>query len=175
MSAATPEQLVNGPVSRVDRGLRWGLFATVLVAVAVLAAGTLAVYQGAPPIPDRVLAADGSLLYTRDDIVAGKAIFQRTDLMDFGSLYGNGAYFGPDWTADYLHREALIVADGVANSRFGMSYAALTGTSAVQVETDVAAILKGNHYADGTLAFTTGQTAAFGQIRSAYRDLFLAG
>jgi len=25
--------------------------------------------------------------------------------MDFGSLYGNESYFGPDWGTDYLHRQ----------------------------------------------------------------------
>ena len=31
---------------------------------------------------------------TDDDIVAGKAGFQKADLMDYGSLYGMGSYFG---------------------------------------------------------------------------------
>ena len=27
--------------------------------------------------------------------------------MQYGSVYGHGAYLGPDFTADYLHRSAL--------------------------------------------------------------------
>ena len=27
--------------------------------------------------------------------------------MQYGSVYGHGAYLGPDFTADYLHRQAL--------------------------------------------------------------------
>ena len=41
---------------------------------------------------------------TEDDVVAGKAGFQRADLMDYGSLYGMGSYFGEDYTAKYLVR-----------------------------------------------------------------------
>ena len=36
---------------------------------------------------------------TGDDILAGKAGFQKADLMDYGSLYGMGSYFGQDYTA----------------------------------------------------------------------------
>ena len=31
--------------------------------------------------------------------------------MEYGSIFGHGAYLGPDWTADYLHRSALSVED----------------------------------------------------------------
>ncbi len=37
-----------------------------------------------------------------DDIVAGKGGFQKADLMDYGSLYGMGSYFGEDYTASTL-------------------------------------------------------------------------
>src|SRR5262249_36089184 len=30
-------------------------------------------------------------------------------LMQFGSVYGHGAYLGPDFTADYLHRQAELM------------------------------------------------------------------
>ena len=36
---------------------------------------------------------------TNDDVVAGKAGFQKADLMDYGSLYGMGSYYGQDYTA----------------------------------------------------------------------------
>ena len=42
------------------------------------------------------------------DIVAGKAGFQNADLMDYGSLYGMGSYFGEDYTADNLVRLATL-------------------------------------------------------------------
>ena len=39
---------------------------------------------------------------TGDDIVAGKGGFQKADLMDYGSLYGMGSYYGEDYTASTL-------------------------------------------------------------------------
>src|SRR5437868_11674175 len=68
-------------------------------------------YTGEPPIPARVVDPAGRLLFTRDDILGGQAVFLRNGLMEYGSIFGHGAYLGPDFTADYLHRAALIVRD----------------------------------------------------------------
>lgn len=42
-------------------------------------------------------------------MLSGQEVFLKNGLMQFGSLFGNGAYLGPDFTADYLHRAALDV------------------------------------------------------------------
>ncbi|MDE2473173.1 MAG: hypothetical protein KGL35_31815 [Bradyrhizobium sp.] len=44
---------------------------------------------------------------TDSDVVAGKAGFQKADLMDYGSLYGMGSYFSQDYTAFGLMRQLL--------------------------------------------------------------------
>ena len=36
--------------------------------------------------------------------------------MEYGSIFGHGAYLGPDFTADYLHRAALIAIDHYGGS-----------------------------------------------------------
>ena len=51
-----------------------------------------------------------------DDIVAGKAGFQKADLMDYGSLYGMGSYFGEDYTADNLVRLATLTEAQIAKA-----------------------------------------------------------
>lgn len=84
----------------IDQFLSWGLVLTLVLVIAALIYGTVRVYQGRPPITKRVVAPNGTILYTRDNIPNGKAIFQRTDLMDYSLLYGNGAYFGLDWGTD---------------------------------------------------------------------------
>jgi len=59
-----------------------------------------------PPIPQQVKSEQGELLYTYDDVVAGKGYFQQFDLMDWGSLLGMGAYMGPDFSTEFLHHRA---------------------------------------------------------------------
>lgn len=68
-------------------------------------------YAGEPPIPERVTDTSGQVLFTRQDVLAGQGVFLRDGLMEYGSIFGHGAYLGPDFTADYLHRAALIAID----------------------------------------------------------------
>ena len=64
-------------------------------------------YTGEPPIPGKVVNPDGQVLFTRANIMAGQGIFLQSGLMEYGSIFGHGAYLGPDFTADYLHRAAV--------------------------------------------------------------------
>jgi len=64
------------------------------------------VHSGRPPIPANVITENGEVLFTGDDIMAGQHVFQQRGLMQYGSIFGHGAYLGPDFTADYLHRAA---------------------------------------------------------------------
>ena len=66
-------------------------------------------YTTDPPIADRVVSEDGRVLFTGDDVTRGQQVFLRNGLMEYGSILGHGAYLGPDFTADYLHRAAEIV------------------------------------------------------------------
>ena len=63
-------------------------------------------YQAKPPIPDRVVDPSGAVLYTERDIERGQEVFLNNGLMEYGSVFGHGAYLGPDYTADYLRRSA---------------------------------------------------------------------
>lgn len=71
---------------------------------------TYRTHQEAPPIPALMLSASGQKIMTAEDIVAGKAGFQKADLMDYGSLYGMGSYFGEDYTAQYLVELGQLVS-----------------------------------------------------------------
>ena len=57
-------------------------------------------------------------------MIAGQEVFLRNGLMEYGSIFGHGAYLGPDFTADYLHRAALIAIDHYGGIVFGSSQAA---------------------------------------------------
>lgn len=64
------------------------------------------IYQKAPPIPTTVTSASGEVLYTRSDIENGQNVWQSIGGMQQGSIWGHGSYLAPDWSADWLHREA---------------------------------------------------------------------
>ncbi len=67
------------------------------------------IYQKAPPIPQSVTTSTGNVVYTRADIERGQNIWQSTGGMQQGSVWGHGGYLAPDWSADWLHREALAL------------------------------------------------------------------
>ena len=98
----------DDPVSNV---LKWILLAVAVATFAILGWTTNLTYKAAPPFPDRFVTADGTLLMSAADIQAGKAGFQKADLMDYGSLYGMGSYFGEDYTASNLVRLATLTED----------------------------------------------------------------
>jgi nitric oxide reductase subunit B len=47
-----------------------------------------------------VVGPDGETVATQSQVQAGKVAFQQNGLMNHGSILGNGAYFGVDYTVD---------------------------------------------------------------------------
>jgi nitric oxide reductase subunit B len=123
------------PVSSV---LKWVLLAVAVATFALMAWATVATYRLAPPQPDRFLGPDGAVLMTNADVVAGKGGFQKADLMDYGSLYGMGSYYGEDFTASTLVRLATAARENIARSAKGKAFMDLppgqqtTATAAMQ-------------------------------------------
>ena len=97
------------------------------IGLAVLLASSFAVllwmggsiYRNAPPMPDQVVDGDGSVIYTRADIERGRQVWQSFGGMQLGSIWGHGSYVAPDWSADWLHREASTILDLWANREAG--------------------------------------------------------
>ena len=86
-----------------------GMLLTFLIGFAILGYLALRVYEEHAPVPARVVGEAGNPLFTSDDIMRGQEAFLTYGLMQFGSVYGHGAYLGPDFTADYLHRQAELM------------------------------------------------------------------
>src|SRR5262245_62686758 len=80
---------------------------TFLIGFAILGYLAIRVYREHPPVPGRVVSESGRTVFTGEDVRAGQESFLTFGLMQYGSIYGHGAYLGPDFTADYLHRQAV--------------------------------------------------------------------
>jgi nitric oxide reductase subunit B len=119
-------------------------------------------YTDEPPIPSKVVDPTGNVLFTHDDIIAGQQVFLSNGLMEYGSIFGHGAYLGPDYTADYLHRAAVAVLD-----EYG-------GPGSDHAHAQTVADFKANRYeaSTGTLTFTAAQASAFGQLERHYQEYF---
>jgi len=102
----------------ISRGWVQAAAVVLIIGFFILGVLTYSTYHDEPPIPDVVKSADGSTLFTRADIMAGQQIFLGNGLMEYGSIFGHGAYLGPDFTTEYLHQAALSSIEfyGGANS-----------------------------------------------------------
>ncbi|MBS1999429.1 MAG: nitric-oxide reductase large subunit, partial [Cyanobacteria bacterium SZAS LIN-2] len=131
----------------------------------------------APPIPDQVVTADGKVLFTGKDIISGQGVFQKYGLMDVGSFFGHGAYNGPDFSADYLHREAVIALDSIAQSRFGKPFAQLEPGAQGDLTSTVKKEFKENRYdpQSKNLTWTDHQAEAYRQLAPYYDTEFGVG
>src|ERR1700730_5782625 len=104
-------------VEMTDSLSPWWRNAVVLVMAfgfTILIWRSVATYSDAPPIPARVIGQAGDTVFTADDILAGQQVFLKYGLMENGSIWGHGAYLGPDCSAEYLHTLVSDAAQTVA-------------------------------------------------------------
>ena len=67
-------------------------------------------YKDAPPKPDYI-SPSGVEIVQRAAVERGQLVFQKYALMEYGSMFGDGAARGPDFTAEALHRIAVEMND----------------------------------------------------------------
>jgi len=103
------ESLLDKFMSR--KGLSTSFWIIALIMVTMLIYYTANLQKEVPPIAQEVKSETGELLYTYDDVVAGKGYFQQFDLMDWGTMLGMGAYMGPDFSTDFMHYRAVFLYD----------------------------------------------------------------
>jgi len=80
------------------------------------------IYLAAPPIPSVVKSSDGAVLYTGEEIQRGQQLWLSTGGQQLGTVWGHGSYVAPDWSADWLHREAVALRDLLARDIFGADF-----------------------------------------------------
>lgn len=154
------------------------LIAIVVMSGVVLFWGTVQTYRNVPPIPETVVA-DGDVVFTGEDIRAGQAVFQRRNLMGYGTLLGNGSYFGPDFTAEYL----ALLRDSVQRQR---GVASTEGPASIESSQELAGggangpagtdgLLQVASPEDGRAEVGDGWPAAHLEIVDHYRQRFVEG
>jgi nitric oxide reductase subunit B len=155
--------LFSDPVSNV---LKWLLLAVAIVTFGMLGVATKYTYQGAPPVSEQFVAPSGAVLMTAADIEAGKSGFQRADLMDYGSLYGMGSYFGEDYTAANLVRLATLTESNLALARTGKPLASLAPEDLAAIKSTMQVELQGIDLTQGTVKLPASVAQAIPALRT---------
>lgn len=153
----------------------WRTLAVIfLLSFAVLGWMGREIYLSAPPIPARVVSADGTLLFTGEQVEYGKEAWLSAGGQQLGSVWGHGSYIAPDWSADWLHREALALRDQLAQKRYHGDFVQLTGDEQAAIAARLKTELRQNSYdaTSGTLTVSVERAAAITALSHHYMALF---
>lgn len=155
----------------------WWRRTVILVLIAgfaVLIGLSVNSYREAPPIPGRVAGADGRLMFTRDDILAGQQVFLKYGLMENGTIWGHGAYLGPDFSAEYLHTLAVDTEEFLARQQYRRGVRELTDEERSALRGRLQEILKENRYdpKTDTLLFTAPEEESYRRQIVKWTDYF---
>ncbi len=149
----------------------------MMVSFAVLGGVGFKMISNAPPIPAQVTTTDGRVLFTGNTIQNGQGVWQSLGGQQIGSIWGHGAYVAPDWTADYLHREASFILDSWVLKAGAANFAALSVEQQGALRARLEGLMRTNTYdaATGTITIDPLRAVAFESLSKYYADVFSAG
>jgi len=132
------------------------------------------IYRAAPPVPDRVVTTDGRVLWTGAEIKDGQNVWQSTGGQELGTVWGHGSYVAPDWSADWLHREATFMLDAWADAEYGLRFNQLASEPKAALQARLQDALRENTYdpATGDLVVSALRAEAVAKTADHYRRLF---
>lgn len=150
------------------------LGAVFVLSFAVLGWAGREIYLAAPPIPDAVVTEDGVPVFSGEEIRRGQRAWLSAGGQQLGSVWGHGSYVAPDWSADWLHREALALREFHAGRRFDQPFADLDPEQQGAVGVSVRETLRRNTYDPHRRVLTVSaeRARAIGAVAGHYAGLF---
>jgi nitric oxide reductase subunit B len=158
-----------------QKNLWIALSAVIIFSFAVLLYYGKQIYQKAPPIPVNVVNSSGKVLFTGQDIKDGQNIWQSMGGQEVGTIWGHGAYVAPDWTADYLHREAKFLLNKWLQEDHGVEFESLLPDEKAFMESRLQRFLRENTYDEktGNLVIHNERYEAFLFLNEYYSGIFM--
>ncbi|MBL8189481.1 MAG: nitric-oxide reductase large subunit [Acidobacteria bacterium] len=156
----------------------WILFIAIfLCSFAVLGWVGTEIFRQAPPIPREVVTTDGQVVIAEGEVSNGQNVWQAMGGMQVGSIWGHGSYVAPDWTADYLHREAIFILDKWAKAEFSKEYGALNSEQQAVLRQRLQDTVRKNNYnpQTGKITIEPIRAEAFESSLKHYSDVFTNG
>ena len=63
-----------------------------MVGFAILGYLAYRTYADHPLVPRATVSGDGDVLFTSEDVFDGQLVFEKYGLMEYGTIFGHGAY-----------------------------------------------------------------------------------
>ena len=130
------------------------------------------IYLSAPPIPKAVISSDGEVLFTGEQVQRGQQAWMSAGGQQLGTVWGHGSYVAPDWSADWLHREAVALQAIRAAEQQRASSPTEADQAAVNAR--VREEMRRNTYdeIDGTVKVSAERARAIRQVAAHFDSLF---
>jgi nitric oxide reductase subunit B len=130
------------------------------------------IYLTAPPIPKQVVSVDGELLFTGEQIQTGQQAWLSAGGQQLGTVWGHGSYVAPDWSADWLHREALAL-QAIRTQRH-QAATTLTNADRAGIDAMLKDEMRRNTYddANGTVTVSAERALAIHGVEQHFEALF---
>ncbi|QDX81056.1 nitric oxide reductase large subunit [Denitratisoma sp. DHT3] len=158
---------------RTHRLWRW-LAIVCLLSFAALGWIGREIYLAAPPIPQQVVSQSGDVLFSAGQVQRGQEAWLSAGGQQVGSVWGHGSYIAPDWSADWLHREATTLRELLAQKRYGQPFAQLSIGQQAEIGATLKAEMRRNTYdpTTGTIAVSAERAQAIRDTAAHYSGLF---
>ncbi len=152
----------------------WGPLTFILI-ISLLGVGMIGfqTYNDAPPMTG-FKSASGEVVINKSTIENGQLVFHKYALMEYGSMFGDGAQRGPDFTAEALHWTAVYM-----NEYSVRDFSSTNGRAPSDMELRIIKELtkeelKKNNYneEDNIVQLTEAQSYALEMLKKYYLDVF---
>jgi len=132
------------------------------------------IYVTAPPIPKQVVSQNGDVLFSAAQVQRGQEAWLAAGGQQLGTVWGHGSYVAPDWSADWLHREALAVREAWAQREFGKSFDHLSIGQQGGLSARLKAEMRANTYdaTTGVITLSADRANSVRQVAQHYISLF---
>jgi len=97
--------------------------------------------------------------------------------MEVGSIWGHGSYVAPDWTADWLHREAVFILDDWSMAEAQKPYEQLSAEEKARFQGRLEEMYRRNTYdpETNTIQIQPVRARAFEANLAHFSEVFLNG
>ncbi|MYN45649.1 nitric-oxide reductase large subunit [Pseudoduganella sp. FT93W] len=132
------------------------------------------IYLAAPPIPKQIISADGSQLFGEGEVDRGQQAWLSAGGQQLGTVWGHGSYVAPDWSADWLHREAVALRELWAQRDFTAHFEDLSKSNQAYLNAKLKEEMRRNTYdkARGVIVVSADRAAAIRSVAKHYTGLF---
>ena len=154
-----------------------GFIAVMVGCFAVLLIFGYEIYLQKPPIPEKVISTSGEQVFTAQEIMDGQSVWQSIGGQEVGTIWGHGSYVAPDWSADWLHREAVFMLNELSMKSDSILYDKQSPERQAYLQAVLQKDLRTNSYneATKTLAISDLRLKAIKSNAEYYRNIFMDG